>query len=87
MKRIFWSVLFITILFLYVGISSAAGQLDIQAPHGGEYDLGQNVMKYYGTVSHLVEARWKESSNSGEELLVQDGKSAKKPSSPSLESS
>ncbi|HBF36767.1 MAG TPA: hypothetical protein DDW50_05550 [Firmicutes bacterium] len=84
MKRIFWSALFITTLFLYFGISSAAGQLEIKAPHGGEYDLAQNVMKYHGTVSRLVEARWKESSNFGEGASVQGDKSAKKSSSPKI---
>jgi len=45
-------------LVLCAGIAWAAGDLQLTAPGGGEFDLVQNVAKYYGTRSEPVEARW-----------------------------
>ncbi len=84
MKRKIWSALFIVALFLYFGISLAAGQLEIKAPHGGEFDLAKNVMKYHGTVSHLVEARWKDLVATNNESVDKDSKTNKKSSIPRI---
>jgi len=54
-KKIF---LFILCLFLLAGIAWAAGEPQLTAPGGGEFDLVQNVVKYYGISSRQVEARW-----------------------------
>jgi lipopolysaccharide export system protein LptA len=81
MKRKNWCVLFIAILFLYFGISVAslaAEQLEVKAPHGGEFDLAKNVMKYYGTVSRLVEARWRDLEAINNETVDKNTKSIKK---------
>jgi lipopolysaccharide export system protein LptA len=54
-------ILFIMILWFSFGIAWAASQLEIKAPCGGEADLLQNVMKYSGTDSQLVEVHWEDS--------------------------
>lgn len=53
-KILLWTVC----LLLLGGIVWAAGEPQLTAPGGGELDLVQNVVKYYGTRSQQVEARW-----------------------------
>jgi lipopolysaccharide export system protein LptA len=53
-----WGIFLALSLLLGAGISWAAGQLEITAPGGGEMDLQQNIMKYYGLGSQLVEVSW-----------------------------
>ncbi len=80
MKRKIWTTLFIVFMFLSYGLSAAAGRLEVKAPRGGEFDLAQNVMKYHGTASQLVEARWKDLDNANNESLDKNDKTNKKPS-------
>lgn len=49
------------ILFFSFSIGWAAGELEIKAPRGGEMDLQQNIMKYHGTDTQLVEVYWEDS--------------------------
>ncbi len=79
MKRKIRATLFIVFMFLSYGLSAAAGQLEIKAPHGGEFDLAKNVMKYHGTVSQLIEANWKDLDSTNNESHDKNDKAHKKP--------
>jgi Uncharacterized protein conserved in bacteria len=61
MKKKLGGIFLSLLLLLGFSISWAAGQLEIKAPRGGELDLRQNIMKYHGTDSQLVEVDWEDS--------------------------
>jgi lipopolysaccharide export system protein LptA len=73
-------IFFATVLFFSFGIGWAAGQLEVKAPLGGDFDLLQNIMNYHGTNSQLVEAHWKDSLLENDELHGKESKNVKKAS-------
>jgi lipopolysaccharide export system protein LptA len=59
-------LLILLALLIYTGTALAADRLELSAPGGGELDLGNNLMKYYGAGSDPVTVRW------GDRLLQAD---------------
>ena len=69
--------IFLAIILLFnFGVGLAAVKLEIIAPHGGEFDLQQKVMKYHGSNSQPVEVRWKDPALEADKL---QGKAIRKP--------
>lgn len=63
------------IILLFSTVVSAEAELELVAPGGGEADLQENVMKYYGDGSNLVVATWGNFKLEAQSLECQNAKS------------